>query len=126
MRKRDVSTGRLPDENYAREVMQLFSIGLYELNLDGSLKRDANGKPIETYTSEDVSNLARVFTGYSHDYSLSGFTNPKPPHQRINHFESARGQMVFDPQNHSTMEKKFFGCHDSSEHLWQRFLENRA
>jgi uncharacterized protein (DUF1800 family) len=107
--KEDVSTGRLPDENYAREVMQLFSIGLYELNLDGSLKRDANGKPIETYTSEDVSNLARVFTGYSHDYSLSGFTNPKPPHQRINHFESARGQMVFDPQNHSTMEKKFLG-----------------
>ena len=107
--KEDPSTGRLPDENYAREVMQLFSIGLYELNLDGSLKLSSNGKPIETYTSDDVSNLARVFTGYNHDYSQGSFTNPKPPHQRINHFESARGEMVFDSQGHSSMEKKFLG-----------------
>lgn len=63
--KEDEASGRIPDENYAREVMQLFSIGLYELNDDGSLRRDAAGLPIETYGASDVSNLARVFTGYS-------------------------------------------------------------
>jgi len=64
-RKEDPATGRLPDENFAREIMQLFTIGLHELNLDGSLKLDANGKPIETYTNADVMALAKVFTGWS-------------------------------------------------------------
>lgn len=107
--REDAATGRLPDENYAREVMQLFSIGLYELNLDGSIKRNAAGQPIETYTSDDVSNLARVFTGYNQDYSRPRFANPKPPNQIVNHIESARGQMVFEPRNHSLLEKKFLG-----------------
>jgi uncharacterized protein (DUF1800 family) len=65
--KADPATGRMPDENFAREVMQLFSIGLYQLNLDGTLKLDSNGKPIETYTNDDVVGLARVFTGWSWD-----------------------------------------------------------
>ena len=64
-RKEDASTGRLPDENFAREVMQLFTIGLYELNTDGSLKRDANGNAIETYNNADVMALAKVLTGWS-------------------------------------------------------------
>ncbi len=54
---------RVPDENFARELMQLFSIGLYQLNADGSLKLK-KGKPQETYTQDDVFNLARVFTGW--------------------------------------------------------------
>ena len=57
--------GHYPDENFAREVMQLFSIGLYELNADGTVKLGANGKPIETYTSDDIKGLAKVFTGWS-------------------------------------------------------------
>jgi uncharacterized protein (DUF1800 family) len=64
-KKEDPTTGRLPDENFAREVMQLFTIGLHELNLDGSPKLDAAGKPIETYGNDDVMALAKVFTGYS-------------------------------------------------------------
>lgn len=44
-----------PDENYAREIMQLFSIGLFMLNQDGTKKLDSNGNKIETYTNEDVS-----------------------------------------------------------------------
>ncbi|WP_345534291.1 DUF1800 domain-containing protein [Viridibacterium curvum] len=64
--QKENSSGRVPDENYAREVMQLFSIGLYQLNNDGTLKLDGNGKPIETYTNADVSGLAKVFTGFSH------------------------------------------------------------
>ncbi|MDB5802652.1 MAG: hypothetical protein JWL63_3591 [Rhodocyclales bacterium] len=55
---------RVPDENYAREVMQLFTIGLYQLNLDGTIKL-VGGFPVETYTNADVSGLAKVFTGFS-------------------------------------------------------------
>ncbi len=107
--KEDPTTGRLPDENYAREVMQLFSIGLHELNLDGTVKRNATGQPIETYTADDVSHLARVFTGYDQDYSRPRFTSPKPPHPQVNDIESARGRMVFEPRNHSLLEKRFLG-----------------
>src|SRR5512145_3259022 len=76
-RKADPRTGRVPDENYAREVMQLFTIGLHQLNPDGTEKRDASGNPIETYTASDVSNLARVFTGYDIDRS-DGVRIPVP------------------------------------------------
>lgn len=54
-----------PDENYAREIMQLFTIGLYQLKIDGSLKRDSLGNPIPTYTQKDIKELAKVFTGLS-------------------------------------------------------------
>lgn len=54
-----------PDENYAREVMQLFTIGLYELNPDGSRKLDAEGRPIPTYSNVDIREFAKVFTGLS-------------------------------------------------------------
>lgn len=54
-----------PDENYAREIMQLFSIGLWELNPDGSRKYDANGQFIPTYTNADIKEFAQVFTGLS-------------------------------------------------------------
>ena len=62
--KADPLTGRVPDENFAREVMQLFSIGLTEINLDGTPKL-VNGQPVETYTNADITGLARVFTGWS-------------------------------------------------------------
>jgi len=52
-----------PDENYAREIMQLFTIGLYELNQDGSRKVDGEGKEIPTYNNADIKELAKVFTG---------------------------------------------------------------
>jgi len=64
--KANPSTGSHPDENYAREVMQLFTIGLYELNQDGTQKLH-NGKPIPTYTQADIREMARVFTGLSDD-----------------------------------------------------------
>lgn len=52
-----------PDENYAREIMQLFTIGLYQLHPDGSRKVGDNGKGIPTYDNGDITQLARVFTG---------------------------------------------------------------
>jgi len=57
--------GTLPDENYAREIMQLFTIGLYELNIDGTYKLDENGDLIPTYDITDIQELAKVFTGLS-------------------------------------------------------------
>lgn len=63
-RKANATTGAQPDENYARELMQLFTLGLYQLNMDGSV-RTAGGVPMETYTPADVAGLARVFTGLS-------------------------------------------------------------
>lgn len=61
--KSDIANNIHPDENYAREVMQLFSIGLYELNPDGSQKLDAYAKPIPTYNNADIREFAKVFTG---------------------------------------------------------------
>jgi len=69
------TAGRVPDENYAREVMQLFTIGLHELNVDGTEKLGSTGLPIETYTQSDVTNLARVFTGWNVDNTGSTATN---------------------------------------------------
>lgn len=65
-RKEDPKTGRQPDENYAREVMQLFTIGLSQLNPDGTAKT-SNGKTIDTYTLDQITALARVFTGWDFD-----------------------------------------------------------
>ena len=55
-----------PDENYAREVMQLFSIGLCELNLDGTCKQDGNDIDIPTYDNGDIAEFAKIFTGFSY------------------------------------------------------------
>ncbi len=67
-KKENPARGQLPDENYAREVMQLFTIGLSELNMDGTQKLQG-GVPIDTYDASDISNLAKVFTGYDFDYT---------------------------------------------------------
>lgn len=56
--------GCAPNENYARELMQLFTLGVVKLNMDGSTVRDAKGAPVETYSQEDVSQLARALTGW--------------------------------------------------------------
>ena len=53
-----------PNENYAREILQLFSIGTVRLNPDGTQQLDGRGQPIPTYTQTTVNNFARVFTGW--------------------------------------------------------------
>jgi uncharacterized protein (DUF1800 family) len=118
-KKEDTKTGRVPDENYAREVMQLFTIGLNELNNDGSKKTDANNQPIETYTNSDVSNLARVFTGYSYDWSnLVTIPSVRNPSAKIPPVEFVIRPMTSDPakwqrpqktSEHSMLEKTFLG-----------------
>lgn len=57
--------GGRPNENYARELMQLFSVGLVKVNRDGSIQRAANGTPLETYTQQDVINATKALSGWS-------------------------------------------------------------
>ena len=74
---------QLPDENYAREVMQLFTVGIWHLNNDGTLKLDDQGQPIPTYTNYHITELAKVFTGLTladnvpgkHHIFENGYTN---------------------------------------------------
>ncbi|MBA3767188.1 MAG: DUF1800 domain-containing protein [Acidobacteria bacterium] len=74
------STTTNQNENYAREVLQLFSIGLYELNRDGTLKLDAQGNPIPTYTQTTVNEFTRVLTGWTFASIISsGITNYRDP-----------------------------------------------
>jgi uncharacterized protein (DUF1800 family) len=109
-RKADPNTGRVPDENYAREVMQLFSIGLHELNGDGSLRGNA-GQRIDTYAPTDIAGLAKVFTGWSWECpdwpangcfssgAVSGVSDPD------RYFKPMRGYA----QYHSNDAKVFLG-----------------
>lgn len=112
-RKEDAATGRVPDENFAREVMQLFTIGLYELNADGSLKLDATGKPIETYNNADVMAMAKVFTGFSWAFPDNALTDSNFRWGSPNY--SAAGDQRIDvqpmkayPGQHSTVQKTIF------------------
>jgi len=78
LNNRKAQQGSHPDENYARELMQLFTIGLHILNVDGTEVIGSDGNPIETYSQTDVSQLARVFTGLGY-FSNDGST---PDHLR--------------------------------------------
>jgi len=78
--KEDPKTGRMPDENFARELMQLMTIGLVHLNLDGSPVLDGAGKPKETYALSNITELSRVLTGW--DYDLSGGVATDPAYIR--------------------------------------------
>jgi uncharacterized protein (DUF1800 family) len=115
--RRADNSGRVPDENYAREVMQLFTIGLLELNSDGTLRLN-NGNPVETYTSADVSNLARVFTGYDFDFFGLTTTPDVGGTLQIPDPEYTRRPMTADPARwgpprttgfHSPEAKTFLG-----------------
>jgi uncharacterized protein (DUF1800 family) len=107
--KENLATGRQPDENYAREVMQLFSVGLYELNLDGTPKVDASGDLIESYSADDVTNLARVFTGYNFDRTGNVNTFIPDQNRNIEDHLFTRRPMIFSASQHSALEKKFLG-----------------
>jgi uncharacterized protein (DUF1800 family) len=118
--KEDPATGRTPDENYARELMQLFSIGTVLLNQDGTPQLDANGATIPTYSHDgDIAGLAKVFTGISwfspagpneSSWLSSAFSYFNPP---LDVGDSTTTntpvQMMYYPNHHSTSEKRFLG-----------------
>ncbi len=106
-RKFNPRNGSLPDENYAREIMQLFTIGVNELEINGKEKVDEAGDPIPTYDIDDVAELAKVFTGLSCSKQLSGGANPNFFISYPNRDWTAPMKM-FD-NFHSEGEKKFIG-----------------
>lgn len=102
--KGDPMTGRMPDENYAREILQLFTIGLVQLNPDGTPVLGANGQPVEIYTNADVTGLARVFTGLDlADADRSSDADDDDPP------DSFLLPMQIVPENHSDRAKTFLG-----------------
>ena len=117
--KEDASVGRLPDENYAREVMQLFTIGLYQLNADGTRKLDGSGQPIPTYASADVKGLAKVFTGWGM-YRGSGYSSQSES-DCFSWALTCRDPAGYDqamvpyPAYHSTSVKTFLGTTIASQ-----------
>ncbi len=100
--KADPVKGTEPNENYARELLQLFSVGEFMLNPDGSRKLDGEGKPINTYDQDTIENFAKVFTGWTYPPrpgAVSRFPNPQ-------FFE---GNMVAFPAQHDTTAKTLLG-----------------
>jgi uncharacterized protein (DUF1800 family) len=97
--KANPATNTFPDENYAREIMQLFTIGLIKLQPDGTLQLDAQGLPIPTYDNTTITEMAKVFTGWSF---FSTATNP-------NFRSSGQGNyitpMMIYPSQHETSAK---------------------
>ncbi len=91
-----------PNENYPREVMQLFSIGLAQLNQDGSIKKDANGNAIPTYTQTDVVELAKALTGWTYN-NATGTT------RSYGNYNYYPGPMIPVPGKHVTTAKTILG-----------------
>ncbi len=104
-RKSNPTTGTRPDENYAREVMQLFSIGLYNLQPNGNYVFDGNGRPVESYTNDDITEFARVFTGFTDDgpgSTGSGTGQTDFPRDPVNYTSPMR----MWEQQHDTQSKR--------------------
>lgn len=101
--KANPATGSIPDENYARELMQLFTIGLNQLNMDGT-PVTSGGNPVPTYTQEEVSQHARVWTGYA----LASGDNSTPARFRL--------PLVINPAQHETGAINFLGISIPSGH----------
>jgi uncharacterized protein (DUF1800 family) len=100
-----------PDENYAREVMQLFTIGLYQLNDDGTVKMDSTGQPIPTYSNTDVMGLAKVLTGFS--WNIPGDASDNAWSNCCIYAGAGYGEDILPmqafPGHHSTLQKDFLG-----------------
>lgn len=97
-----------PDENYAREVQQLFTVGLVQLQPDGTLRLDAAGQPIATYDQRMISETAKVFTGWGYGNAngnfLQGFT--ADPEQSLPDTHSVMVPMVAYENFHDRSEKR--------------------
>ncbi len=102
-------TNLRPDENYARELMQLFAIGLVELNVDGSPRRDASGQPVPTYNQDIIEGFARVFTGWKwacpSTTPTCTFANTRPQLQPVAGYNQIKPMQLYDAQ-HETGTKR--------------------
>lgn len=102
------NTNLRPDENYAREMMQLFSVGLVQLNIDGSIKLDASGQPLPTYDQNIIEGFARVFTGWKWDCASTQptctFANTRPQLAPGPGYNQVRPMRLY-PEQHETGSK---------------------
>ena len=106
--KDDAVKGIHPNENYAREVLQLFSIGLVELNPDGSQKLDASGKPVPTFGETEVKGFAQAFSGWT--FASQNPTKPDDFHNADENLDSNWvTPMKAFPSLHSAEPKKLLG-----------------
>ena len=103
-RKADPETGRMPDENYAREILQLFTLGLVELNSDGTPRLDGDGNDIELYDNMDITGLAKVFTGLFHASQGQDIEFDSPEFE-----EDWLSPMIIREEAHSSEAKSFLG-----------------
>ncbi|TDU80725.1 uncharacterized protein (DUF1800 family) [Prosthecobacter fusiformis] len=104
-----------PDENFAREIMQLFSIGLLQLHPDGTIMLGSNGQPIPTYDNDDIKDLSKIFTGWSFAYTTGSAANGYLPTGAQNNFLSgSEGAEYFHPGYENPM-KNFPAYHDEGE-----------
>lgn len=94
--------GQHANENYAREIMQLFCLGLNQLNSDGTPVLDASGNPVPTYTQNDVMDLGRAFTGWTYPVQPGMATQTHNP-------EYYGGNMVAVESNHDSGAKTILG-----------------
>ncbi|GEP40990.1 hypothetical protein BGE01nite_02810 [Brevifollis gellanilyticus] len=101
-----------PDENYAREILQLFSIGLVARHPDGTLKLGSDGLPIQTYSNNDITNLARVFTGWSFSKKHGSAGNGYPVEDNTNFFQG-NGPAYFQASWTNPL-KNFAAYHDTA------------
>lgn len=112
MRGNNYSTTTSPNENYAREVMQLFTIGLYMLQPDGTLMLDQNGQPIPTYGQSEITSIAHVFTGWNTNGTavvIPTFPAPKAPATQptvVNFSSYYQKPMVVTASKHSPKAKQ--------------------
>ncbi|MBK9151625.1 MAG: DUF1800 domain-containing protein [Saprospiraceae bacterium] len=108
--KEDPDNNIRPDENYAREIMQLFTIGLYMLNQDGSRILDNNGNPVPTYTQEDIRQVAKVFTGLGGGALEDWVTWANAPYFGANIYVIDKTvPMIMFPAFHDNGPKNFMG-----------------
>ena len=96
--KADPTRGTRANENYARELMQLFTIGLFQLNQDGTLQLDSSGNPIPTYDQTTIQNFAKVYTGWTYPTKPGATLQKHNPAYYI-------GSMVPFESNHDTTSK---------------------
>jgi uncharacterized protein (DUF1800 family) len=90
--KPDVARRIEPNENYARELLQLFTVGEYLLNPDGTRQVDQQGNPLPTYTQDDIENLARAFTGWTYPTRPGGTLRFPNPRYYLGHMEPFAAQ----------------------------------
>ncbi len=96
-KKANPQTGRMPDENYARELLQLFTIGVVEIDQGGET---VGGQPAELFDNDDITGLARVFTGFTYGREVRNYEDWRA---------AMREPLVINPDDHSLEPKSFLG-----------------